>query len=257
MNSYKRSIWKFISLINIHYIPLQVLYNLNLDINLEAKVFPFVSYDLDPVSRGSINIRTGAIVGIPHIFAYNSPTDVKKELFKIYNDYSYSEINWESGTGKAFLESLVLSDQAKMFGIARELKYAQSYGPHIEATLRSLSGVYRTLNFCCTAIFAAAEATVKKGVFTRSPAAQRRGRVVHCLTSHPFSFHQSIAVQQNFKSVVCHKIAARVLLQAICCRPDKRPHCAQCPTDFTARQKPRCSKKIVSGKRYFRFAMHL
>ncbi|ELT92734.1 hypothetical protein CAPTEDRAFT_216864 [Capitella teleta] len=116
----------------------KVLYMINMDINLEMKLKTFMCYGTDPVSRGSVAVRTGAIVGLPHIFAYSEAADVQKQVFQIYNEYSYRGINWDTDAGKQFLDSMLLSDNAKMFGIAREIKYAQSHSVYIEAAMRSI-----------------------------------------------------------------------------------------------------------------------
>jgi hypothetical protein len=91
---------------------------------------------LDPVSKGSLQLRTGGILGIPHTFAYESEADIHKELFQLTSEYSLRGIDWDSDAGKVFLSSMLLSDKAKMFAIAREVKNLQLYEAYILAILR-------------------------------------------------------------------------------------------------------------------------
>lgn len=114
-----------------------MLYTLNFDLESEKRLQTFVCYGLDPVHRGSLKIQTGAIVGIPHTFAYSQPDHVRKELFQIFDQDQCQVIDWDSEAGKSFLDSMVLSENAKMFGIARTLRYASTHAPYADATLRA------------------------------------------------------------------------------------------------------------------------
>ena len=115
---------------------LQVLYDADLKLEDEARVQMFTCYGVDPLSKGSVNIRTGALLGIPHSYAYFKASDVNKDLFKMAVNENVKSIDWESEVGESFLDSLLLSDKAKQFGVMREVKYVMTYAPYVDAYLK-------------------------------------------------------------------------------------------------------------------------
>lgn len=110
----------------------------------------FASSTLDPISFGSLENRTGFLVGLPAHYNYTcaedfpddlfevkkvnlfkSPKDpIKAEELKVQIDYQYGpsemtavmkKIDRNSEEGAEFIDSMLLSDDAKKFSIAREI----------------------------------------------------------------------------------------------------------------------------------------
>ena len=120
---------------NYHYvILLQVFARAKLTADDEAGVELFTCYGHDPISKGSAFLRTGAIIGVPPTFYYSSPADIDKEKLCIGRKH----IDWDTPVAKRLAQSVVLSDKAKAFGIARELMNTCSYHVYINGGLQSL-----------------------------------------------------------------------------------------------------------------------
>lgn len=97
-----------------------------MDPYLETGLEAFVAYGQDMVHKGSLQIRSGAIVGIPFHFRYQEITDIDKNRLTLKN----LSIDWNSEEGEKFADSLILSENAKKFAIAREIYYV--LGHHIK-----------------------------------------------------------------------------------------------------------------------------
>lgn len=109
-----------------------VLQRILLKAEEEANIDFFICYGSDPIHKGSVKLKFGAIVGLPAMFTYRDVNQVeKKELL-----LDERSINWNSTDGQNLLEAIVLSDKAKAFVIAREINYANSYQLHLENVMR-------------------------------------------------------------------------------------------------------------------------
>ena len=90
-----------------------------------------------PVHKGSTNLRTGAIIGFPANFAYNSESDIETDKIQV----SGRVIDWESVSGRQLLESMVLSTDAKRFIIGRELNYCKQHHVTIYSVMQGMTGM--------------------------------------------------------------------------------------------------------------------
>ncbi|GLH05077.1 Uncharacterized protein GBIM_10699 [Gryllus bimaculatus] len=83
---------------------------------------PFTVYGFDMFHAGSTYTKFGAIVGIPSNFYYSKVEDVDIQNITVQNQ----PVNWFSSCGESFKESLILSEEAKKFLIAREIASVHS-----------------------------------------------------------------------------------------------------------------------------------
>lgn len=97
----------------------------------------FTCFASDPLHAGSLKIRFGAIIGLPGTFAYKDVADINKEELLL----DQMAVDWNSANGETLLKSLVLSDKAKAFAIAREINFATFHQIHVETFMRSVFGV--------------------------------------------------------------------------------------------------------------------
>ncbi|OQV16445.1 putative Transmembrane protein 177 [Hypsibius exemplaris] len=84
----------------------------------------FTAFGFDPIHKGATHLRSGAIIGIPRTFSYNSPEDVDRSLIKLHRDIS---IPWKTEAGEALMAGIIYSDKARKFAIAREVVGVDSY----------------------------------------------------------------------------------------------------------------------------------
>lgn len=97
----------------------------------------FTCFASDPLHGGSLKTRFGAIIGLPGTFAYKDVADINREELLL----DQMVVDWNSANGETLLKSLVLSDKAKAFAIAREINYATFHQIHVETFMRSIVGV--------------------------------------------------------------------------------------------------------------------
>jgi len=120
---------------NRYFVLLQVLYRINLSIEDEERIDFFTSFPKDPLHKGSIQLRTGALIGFPSTFSYQTVDDVECSSILVGQE----KVDWNTSAGEDLRNALVLSDKAKAFVIAREIFYAKSYGIHIDMLLQTCS----------------------------------------------------------------------------------------------------------------------
>lgn len=97
----------------------------------------FTTKKLDPVSGGTVNFTTNAIIGLPLHFQYKSLSDI--DLDRLQSRYTL-HVDWDSFSGERFCKSIVLSDSAKAFVIAREVMMVKSHHIVGTAVLKSVFG---------------------------------------------------------------------------------------------------------------------
>jgi len=114
---------------------LQVLYRINLSLEDEARVTFFTSFPKDPLHKGSVQLRTGALIGLPSTFYYRTVGDVESSSILVGQE----TVDWNSSAGENLCNSMVLSDKAKAFVIGREIYYVKSYSVHIDVLLQCCS----------------------------------------------------------------------------------------------------------------------
>ncbi|XP_026480982.1 transmembrane protein 177 isoform X2 [Ctenocephalides felis] len=83
---------------------------------------PFTVVGCDLFNAGSTHSRFGAIIGIPVNYGYLSADGIDKREIVVRQ----KSVDWESESGKKLASSLVLTDDEKIFGIAREILTAQT-----------------------------------------------------------------------------------------------------------------------------------
>lgn len=95
-----------------------------------AGIRVFWSNTQDPVVRGSTSTNQGSLIGLPYSFSYQNIADIDTSKIVLTGK---KEFDWKSGDGEKLLSSLILSENAKKFAIARELHFINSRYVHIQA----------------------------------------------------------------------------------------------------------------------------
>ncbi|XP_046573590.1 transmembrane protein 177-like [Haliotis rubra] len=124
----------------------EILNKLNMDPVSEASVRFFTVYGQNLLSKGSTSTRDGAIIGIPNNFTYKSTSEIERNKITLKNE----AIDWHSDSGASLLESLIFSEKAKRFAIAREVISINTYHVHTQAIL--LSGFF-SITYCAGFVF--------------------------------------------------------------------------------------------------------
>ena len=88
----------------------------------EVNTSIFLAFDQDPVHTGSLKMRMGTSIGLPANLTYNSLEDMERTKIVLGN----KPVDWSSPAGQKFAESLLLSNSAKKFVIAREVKHVMT-----------------------------------------------------------------------------------------------------------------------------------
>ena len=87
--------------------------------SLAGNIDFFPVYGFDIIHRGTVQMKTGSIIGIPTNLSYKTESDVDTEKILVRNE----PVDWNSGAGKDLRDSLILSPNGKLFGVAREICY--------------------------------------------------------------------------------------------------------------------------------------
>ncbi|XP_064648116.1 transmembrane protein 177-like [Lineus longissimus] len=106
----------------------EVLDKFQLRPEAEADLQLFTCFSQDAVYGGSTHLKTGSIIGLPANFAYKSVNDIDKSKLTI----GQKAIKWDTPEGTLFAESLILSDDAKRFAIARQINYLDSLEIYVD-----------------------------------------------------------------------------------------------------------------------------
>lgn len=106
---------------------------------------PFACYGFDIFSAGTSYSKYGVIVGLPANFFYENESSVAKDSIKLRDDES---IFWELEEGQLLQNSLVLSEKAQIYAIAKEIKFRDSPKVLIDTlvAVTSFLGVYGISN---------------------------------------------------------------------------------------------------------------
>lgn len=78
---------------------------------------PFVAYGFDTISIGSTKFKNGVYIGIPSNYFYESESDINKDSILVRNE----KIDWNSKQGKLLEESLILTENEKIFAIMKAI----------------------------------------------------------------------------------------------------------------------------------------
>ncbi|EFN75429.1 transmembrane protein 177 [Harpegnathos saltator] len=129
LNRYKSIMARYQSYIEVPLSPYihrtiqQVMDDLKLPQNIQKVIKPFSVHGLDVFQMGTLNAKYGARLGIPVNFC--STTEELHDKLQIKDE----PINWSQEEAKALLNSLILSEGAKKFAIAREVLRIQAEEP--------------------------------------------------------------------------------------------------------------------------------
>ena len=94
---------------------------------------PFCVFGFEVYHAGSLKTRPGAIIGIPINYTYESTETVDPTPILVDNE----PVNWNRDDAKSLLDSLILSDAAQSYGIAREILMSKHNEPMIAGGLSS------------------------------------------------------------------------------------------------------------------------
>ncbi|XP_023016619.1 transmembrane protein 177 [Leptinotarsa decemlineata] len=86
---------------------------------------PFFTYGFDVMSLGSSYSKYGVIVGLPFSFTYDDPEKIDKTRIKIRQE----SVPWGTEEAQKFLKSLIFSENAQLYAMAREIKLRNSVKP--------------------------------------------------------------------------------------------------------------------------------
>lgn len=137
----------------------------------KAPISWFCTSSMDPIGVGSIRLRNGLTIGLPVNLNYRKHEDVPAEAFllrkishsklfkrsepktdaeptgdtpdeKSFDPLETVNINRESQAAEDYIDSIVLSDKAKKFVIARELYMGDSFKSHLFTAMITISLVF-------------------------------------------------------------------------------------------------------------------
>jgi len=114
----------------------QVLFDILLKPGFETKVSFFAAYGHDMIHKGSCKLVTGGRIGVPSIFNFNSLTDVAKQPFEL----NRQPVDWSSSGGQLLMPSLLLSEKAQKFALAREVYYLETNPIYMDSFLTLFFG---------------------------------------------------------------------------------------------------------------------
>jgi len=110
----------------------QVIHRVKLSVDDEERLDIFTSFPPDPIHRGSLQLRSGALIGLPSTFYYRTVDDIERHTILVGQEM----VDWDSSAGEELQNALLLSDKAKAFVIARELFRAKSFTVHMDTFLQ-------------------------------------------------------------------------------------------------------------------------
>lgn len=84
---------------------------------------PFMAYGFDTVHLGSTKSRYGALVGVPTNYAYDTVQQIEKGEIQLQQ----TPIKWASEDGQMLQDSLVLTEDEQIFGMARSILQIKSH----------------------------------------------------------------------------------------------------------------------------------
>ncbi|XP_042860335.1 transmembrane protein 177-like isoform X2 [Penaeus japonicus] len=87
----------------------------------------YTAYGFDLFRAGSTMVSTGGVVGVPHNFKYSEQEEFDHTGITLNNQ----PVAWSSAKGDSLMKSLILSDEAKKFALAREFVHLDSGEPFV------------------------------------------------------------------------------------------------------------------------------
>ncbi|XP_015436528.1 PREDICTED: transmembrane protein 177 [Dufourea novaeangliae] len=95
----------------------EVLDDLKLSEELKERIKLFHVYGNNVFSAGTLHKHHGLVIGIPMNFEYENIDSIDKDMRFLENKF----VDWNSKIAKDFLKSLIFSENAQKFSIAREI----------------------------------------------------------------------------------------------------------------------------------------
>lgn len=102
----------------------QVLEDTSLSKKEKNLVSFFTAFGFDVLHAGATKLINGAIIGIPISFNYRSTSDIDQNQLALLD---HPDFSWQSRTGQRILTTLLMSNRAQQFAIAREIYYINSH----------------------------------------------------------------------------------------------------------------------------------
>ncbi|KAG8229516.1 hypothetical protein J437_LFUL004922 [Ladona fulva] len=85
------------------------------------KLFTINGFDL--FCAGTVQARTGSIIGIPKSYSYDTNEDVEKDVIQV----NLKRVPWETPAGATLQESIIMSPQAQKYGFACQIFMSRSW----------------------------------------------------------------------------------------------------------------------------------
>ncbi|CAG9861829.1 unnamed protein product [Phyllotreta striolata] len=109
----------------------KVLDILQIDPKAQQLYQPIHVFGFDVFSIGSSFSKFGSFIGLPINFTYEDTRTINTSKLKIREE----SIIWDSEPAQKLLDSLVLSENAQLYAMAREIKHRQTLKPLLNAAL--------------------------------------------------------------------------------------------------------------------------
>ncbi|RWS01629.1 transmembrane protein-like protein [Dinothrombium tinctorium] len=113
----------------------QVLREVSLSEEKKAKYQFFPVYGSNVYNIGSVYLGKYVLVGLPFYFSYDKIEDIDTSKINVLNQ----SIKWSSSAGQQLLDSLLLSENAKKFAIARDIYFCDSFRVHLKSAIISFT----------------------------------------------------------------------------------------------------------------------
>ncbi|OAD58638.1 hypothetical protein WN48_10522, partial [Eufriesea mexicana] len=103
----------------------EVINDLNLRKEVRERIKLFNVHDINTYHAGTVFTQYGGIIGVPVNFEYKDIENITEDTISIRT----IQVDWNTKAAKQFLNSLILSENAQKFALARELLIVTSYKP--------------------------------------------------------------------------------------------------------------------------------
>lgn len=110
-----------------------VMDDLKLSDNVRDAIKPFSVFGFDMFHAGSFNTKYGSILGIPYNFT-NTSCDIRENLL-----IKEEPVDWTRQDAQSFIKSVILSENAQKFAIAREILRIQTEEPYFNSLTLALT----------------------------------------------------------------------------------------------------------------------
>ncbi|ODN05878.1 Transmembrane protein [Orchesella cincta] len=108
-----------------------VVADLNVKLKTPDSVGFFCVLGMDMFHAGSLKLRGGSIVGVPRHFSYEAQEQIERNDIMVEN----KPVEWGSDGAQLLKDSLILSERAQKFAIAREIVMTNNHAPYIHGGL--------------------------------------------------------------------------------------------------------------------------